>query len=205
MTSTPRSYRGVSAEERRSVRRRQLLDAGLEIVGTRGVERATMTAICVQAGLTERYFYESFRAREELLLAMVDEIAEQVRTAVLAALRDTAGEAEEKARAALAAFAAILTDDPRKGRVAIIESSALPVLRQRRHELFGGFAALVVTQARALFEDAALSSPQDEISALMLVGGLGELLAAWLRGETSAEVEDIVDVATRWFAAGMHT
>ncbi len=204
MTSTPRPYRGISAEDRKSVRRRQLLDAALEIVGTRGVERATMTAICAQAGLTERYFYESFSAREDLLLAMVEEIAEQVRTAALAALRSTEGDAEAKARAAVAAFAALLTDDPRKGRAAIIESSALPVLRQRRHELFVGFATLVVAQARALFGDSALPSPQDEISAMLLVGGLGELLTAWLQGETRAEVEDIVDVATRWFAAGMH-
>ncbi len=205
MTSTPRRYRGISAEDRQSTRRRQLLDAGLEIVGTRGVERATMTAICAQAGLTERYFYESFSAREELLLAVVDEIAEQVRTAALAALRSTEGDAEAKARAAVAAFAALLTDDPRKGRAAIIESSVLPVLRQRRHELFVGFAALVVTQARALFGDSALPPPQDEISAMLLVGGLGELLTTWLRGETRAGVDDIVDVATRWFAAGMHT
>ena len=204
MTSTPRPYRGISAEDRRATRRRQLLDAGLEIVGTRGVERATMTAICAQAGLTERYFYESFSAREDLLLAIVDEIAEQVRSAVLASLQATEGDAEAKARAAVAAFAALLTDDPRKGRAAIIESAVLPVLSQRRHELFRGFAALVVTQARSLFGDSALPSPHAEISALMLVGGLGELLSAWLRGETRAEVEDIVDGVTRWFAAGMH-
>lgn len=205
MTSTPRPYRGISAEDRRSARRRQLLDAGLEIMGTRGVERATMTAICAEAGLTERYFYESFSARDELLLAIVDEIAEQIRTAALAALRDTDGDAAAKARAAVSAFAALLTDDPRRGRAAIIESSVLPALRQRRHELFGDFAALVVAQARVLFGDSALPSPQDEISALLLVGGLGELLTAWLRGETVAGVEEIVDVATRWFAAGMHS
>lgn len=204
MTSPSRNYRGISAADRQSARRRQLLDAALEIVGTRGAERATMTAICAQASLTERYFYESFRARDELLLAMVDEIAEQVRVAALAALHDTDGDAAARARAAIAAFAALLTDDPRKGRAALIESTTLPSLRQRRHELFGGFAALVATQAKTLFGDAALPEPQDEMSALLLVGGLGELLTAWLQGETSAEVEDIVDVATRWFAAGMH-
>ncbi len=204
MTSPPRPYRGVSAKDRRATRRRQLLEAGLEIVGTSGVERATMTAICLQAGLTERYFYESFSAREDLLLTLVDEIADQVRLAVLAALRETEGDAEAKAHAAFAAFAALLTEDPRKGRAALIESSVLPALRRRRHELFGGFAALVVTQARTLFGAAALPSPHDEISALMLVGGLGELLSAWLRGETQADVEDIVDSVTRWFAVGMH-
>ncbi|MFN3340409.1 MAG: TetR/AcrR family transcriptional regulator [Dietzia sp.] len=204
MASTPRRYRGVSAEERRSARRRQLLDAALEIAGTREVERTTMTAICAQAGLTERYFYESFSARDQLLLALVDEIAEQVRTAVLSALSDTEGDTAVKAHAAIAAFAAILTDDPRKGRVAIIESAAVPALRERRHELFRDFAALVVSQARTLFGDQALPAPRDEISARLLVGGLGELITAWLQAETSADIGDIVDEATRWFTAGMH-
>jgi len=63
----------------------------------------------------------------------------------------------------------------------------------------------VVTQAEALFEDSALSPPEDEVGALLLVGGFGELLTAWLQGETSASVADIVGVVTRWFAAGMHT
>ncbi|MDV7999889.1 TetR/AcrR family transcriptional regulator [Rhodococcus sp. IEGM 1408] len=205
MASTPRPYRGVSAEERRSARRRQLLDAALELAGTRGVERATMTAICAQAGLTERYFYESFTARDQLLLTLVDEIAEQLRAAVLAALAQTEGDTAARAHAAIAAFAALLTDDPRKGRVAIIESATVPALRQRRHELFRDFAALVATQAQALFGDRALPAPRDEISARLLVGGLGELITAWLQAETSAGIEDIVDEATRWFTAGMHT
>lgn len=163
-----------------------------------------MTAICAQAGLTERYFYESFPSREQLLLALVDEIAEQVRAAVLAALAGAEGDAAARAHAAIAAFAALLTNDPRKGRVAIIESATVPVLRQRRHELFRDFAGLVVAQARTLFGSQALPAPQDEISARLLVGGLGELITAWLQSETAADVEDIVDVATRWFAAGMH-
>ena len=199
-----RTYRGIAAEDRRAVRRRQLLDAGLDLVGTRGVAGATMTAVCAHAGLTERYFYESFSARDELLLAVVDEIATDLRRAVLEALQDTPGEVEAKVRAAIATFATVLTEDPRRGRVALIESTVSPALRRRRQELFADFADLVVEQARRLFGDAALPAPQDRIGALLLVGGLGELLTVWLRGDSRAGVEDIVDVATRWFLTGMH-
>jgi AcrR family transcriptional regulator len=205
MSSPTRPYRGVSAEDRRTARRRQLMDGGLDLIGTRGCEQTTMTAVCAHVGLTERYFYESFASRDALLLAVVDEVADQARDAVLESLRVTEGDAFARAHAAIAVFAALLTDDPRKGRTAIVESSALPALRQRRQELFRTFAALVVTQAEALFEDSALSPPEDEVGALLLVGGFGELLTAWLQGETSASVADIVGVVTRWFAAGMHT
>ncbi len=181
------------------------MDAGLDLVGTLGCEQTTMTAVCAHAGLTERYFYESFASRDALLLAVVDEVAHQARDAVLESLRVTDGDAFAKVHAAIAVFAALLTDDPRKGRTAVIESSTLPALRRRRQELFRTFAGLVVTQAQALFEDSALSPPEDEVGALLLVGGFGELLTAWLQGETSASVADIVGVVTRWFAAGMHT
>ena len=86
MDPTPRRYRGVSAEERRAARRRQLLDAALEIAGTRGVERATMTAICAEAGLTERYFYESFADTDELLGAVYDQVSGQLAAEVEAAM-----------------------------------------------------------------------------------------------------------------------
>ena len=204
MATNPRRYGGLSADDRRAMRRRQLLDAALEIAGTRGADRATMTAICAQAGLTERYFYESFSSRDQVLLTLVDEIAEQVRDAVLAVLSTTDGDAGARAHAAITEFATLLTDDPRKGRVAIIESVTVPALRLRRHELFRDFAALVVVQARALFGNRSLPTPQDEISARLLVGGLAELLTAWLQAETNATVQEIVDEATRWFTAGMH-
>lgn len=63
-----------------------------------------------------------------------------------------------------------------------------------------------MTQARTPFGDRALPSPRDEISARLLVGvgGLGELITAWLQAETSASIDDIVDEATRWFTVGMH-
>ena len=70
-----RRYRGVSGDERRADRRRRLLEAGLQLLGTVGWEQTTMTAVCAEARLTERYFYESFRNREQLLLAVLDGIA----------------------------------------------------------------------------------------------------------------------------------
>ena len=85
---TERTFRGRSAQERRDERRRRLLDAGLDLIGTDGWVSATMTAICGRAGLTERYFYESFSDREALYLALIDEIAHDTETAVVSALED---------------------------------------------------------------------------------------------------------------------
>lgn len=65
-----RVYGGLTAEERQVRRRAQFVAAGLEVFGTTGFRTATVRAICRQAGLTDRYFYESFGDKEDLLLAV---------------------------------------------------------------------------------------------------------------------------------------
>ncbi|RCW46234.1 TetR family transcriptional regulator [Halopolyspora algeriensis] len=204
MPSTTRPYRGLSAEQRKAQRRARLLEAGLDLLGTAGCERATMTAICSRAKLTERYFYESFRSREQLLLAVVDQVADEVRSTVLAAVETAPDEPHARARVAISAFVDLLTADPRKGRAAIVESAAAETLRPRRHELLREFADLIVTQARSLYGTAAHAPPRDEINALLFVGGLAELLTAWLGNEIVATPADIIEAGTEQLAAALH-
>ncbi|UUV28620.1 TetR/AcrR family transcriptional regulator [Amycolatopsis roodepoortensis] len=201
MTTPKRSYRGVSAEQRRDLRREQLLEAGLDLLGTQGWRQTTMTAVCARAGLTERYFYENFAHRDELLLAVLDRIAARIRDVALRALAGPDGDPRAKAEAAIGAFVDLLTDDPRVGRAAILESAAAEPLRARRHELLVGFGQLIATQARALYGDNALPPPRDRINGLMLTGGLAELLMAWLNGEMQIDRQDIIDTVATHFAA----
>ena len=69
--STPalaRSYRGQSQEQRRAERRSRLVAGAIAVYGERGYHQATVKAVCEAAGLTERYFYESFANSEALLI-----------------------------------------------------------------------------------------------------------------------------------------
>ena len=205
LVSVPtRTYRGASAEERKAERRDRLLAAGLAVLGTLGWERTTMTSVCAEAKLTERYFYESFSGRDELLLAVVDQIAAEAKATVLAALRSAPAEPRAAAREAIAAFVGLFAADPRKGRVAILESAAAPPLRRRRQELLREFTELIVAEGHALFGAAALPPPRDQINALLFAGGLAELLAAWLTGEIDATNDQLVDAAADQFAATAH-
>ncbi|NKQ58763.1 TetR/AcrR family transcriptional regulator [Amycolatopsis sp. K13G38] len=201
MSMPKRSYRGVSSQQRRDQRREQLLEAGLDLLGTEGWQQTTMTAVCARAGLTERYFYESFAHRDELLLAVLDRVAERIRDVGLRALATPGGDPYRKATAAISAFVDLLTGDPRIGRVAMLESAAAEPLRTRRHELLREFAQLIATQAQALHGADALSPPHDQIAGLLLTGGLAELLMAWLSGELPVDRQDIIDVAATLFAA----
>ena len=204
MSESARHYGGVSAQERKAARRERLLDAGLQLFGTPGGDRVTVSAICAEAGLTERYFYESFPSRDALLLEVLEGVADEVRSAALTALEDADVEPEPRARAAIAAFVEILTSDPRKGHVAMVASAAVEPFRTRRRELLHRFARMVAEESKALYGERAWASPHDEVTALLFVGGLAELVTAWLSGDIEVPPETIVDAATYQFTATAH-
>ncbi|CCQ15562.1 Transcriptional regulator, TetR family [Rhodococcus sp. AW25M09] len=204
MASTTRRYNGMSADDRLADRRARLLDAGLEVFATAGAGGTTMTAICAQAKLTERYFYENFSSRDDLLERVVDAISDEIRAKALSALHSPAPTVEEQVHNAIDAFVGVLTEDPRKGRVAMIESLAVDSLRAYRRKSMRAFAHLVAEQSRELYGDQAYPQPQSEINGLLFIGGLAELVIAWLNDEIDITPADIVDAATRQFIAAAH-
>lgn len=183
-----RRFRGQSAQERRDERRAKLLDAALELIGADGWSAATMTAICRRAGLTERYFYESFEDRDALSIALIDALAAETRTAVLAALED----AEDPHRAVAAAVVDVLVADPRKGRAALVEGLGDERLARRRREIFAGFEALVRERA----QDFGLPDDKREVIGIAAVGATAELLARRLEGTLALDDDALVDAMT---------
>jgi AcrR family transcriptional regulator len=201
MEAGARIYGGVSAEDRRSRRREQLLEAGLELLGTEGWSATTMTAVCAHAGLTERYFYESFPDREALLVAVFDRVTSEAAEVVLAAIEGSPHEARARSRAAIAAFVELMTDDPRKGRVAFVEALGSEALMRRRYETIRTFAALLSGQARDFYGMPDGADQLVELTSFMLVGGLAEALMAWLGGELETSREQLIEDSTDLFVA----
>jgi len=201
MALPTRRYRGVSAEERHRERRERLVDAGLDLLGSEGWARTTVTAVCARARLTERYFYQSFPSREALLVAVFDRVAAEAAEVILSAVAAAPHEARARARAAIAAFVELVTDDPRKGRVALLEALGCEALERRRRETLGAFARLVADQAMAFYGAEPVRRREAELTAHFLVGGLAELLIAWLDGALTITCEELVDHCTALFVA----
>lgn len=191
-------YRGVSAEDRAAERRARLLAATLAVWADPGT-RTTMTAVCAEAGLTERYFYESFANLDEALTAVMDEIAAEIEQATVAAVEAAGEETADRVYASMRAFVQLLVDDPRKGRVAIIESVGSPVLRQRRTELLRYLAFRSAEEARTRLGLPRRGDREDEVAGLLFIGGMAELVTAWLDGTLAATPEEIVQAAARSF------
>ncbi len=192
-------YGGVDAAQRRAGRRARLLEAALELLGTEGWQAATVRAICAGARLTPRYFYESFADRDELLLALFDEIAQEGAAAVPDAVSRAPGDARAKAHAAITAFVGLVTDDPRKARVLFVEATGSAPLVSRRLETLRMFARLVASQAREFYDMSAVADPLVEESALMLAGGFAEILLGWLDGVLHVTREQLIDDCTDLF------
>ena len=208
MTTVPpvtRPYRGVSADERRAERRARLIEAGYDVLASQGAARTTMKAVRIRSGLTERYFYESFRDRDELLTALVDAVGQELRTAMLQAVAAAPNDPYSLARAAVDAAIDALASDPRKARVyreatrgghikitktAYVESLA-EALAERLRELPG-------LQAKR-------HRPALHAATMLLLFGIAETTTVWLDGDIDLTRDQLADQLARICTAAIGT
>lgn len=193
-----RTWGGRTLEDRRATRRRQLLDAAYDLLGTRGAGAVTVRAVCRGARLSERYFYESFADREALLVAVHTRVADEARRAIAAAVARAAPDPLARATAAVEAFVDLLQDDPRRGRVLLLEALADESLTRHGIDLLPTFAALIVEQIHASFSGP--DGPDDadaQLTSIALVGALTHLFLGWLDGRIAVSRERLVTHAVR--------
>jgi AcrR family transcriptional regulator len=196
-----RTYGGVSASERVAARREKLLDAGLELFGTQGFAAAGIKDICREAGVTDRYFYESFRDSRELFLAVFDRVTDELFGAVAAAVAESGGEPERQLRDAIGTFLGALADDPRKPRVLFAEAAAAgPEAAAHMRATLRRFATLVAATARPHLPPH-ISDEQVRLVALSLVGLLERVVSDREDGELAIAPGRLVDRCVTVYAA----
>jgi AcrR family transcriptional regulator len=182
-----RPYRGVSATDRRAQRRRRLIDAGLELFGTRGVAAVGIVDVCAEAGLTKRYFYENFASIDALADAVFEHVTGNLVAAVAPAIEAGAG---RDPRPALTVYTRALLGDPRVVRLLAVESQAGPLRKYRDEfptravELWFAFAA----------GDDDLPPPDElRLNAYGFVGAALQIGLAWLDGQLRLTMDETVD------------
>lgn len=199
----PRRYRGVSLEKRQGVRLAKLLEAGRTVIGTQGYQSATVRAICAEAGLTERYFYESFENREALLVAVYEHCIEQLTGAILSAIQTVSPPSPETmSNAGLRAFFSTLQQDPRVGRVLFIEvlgvSDGVDDL-YRRTTL--SFTQLVLQVSRPLYPGGRIPVRDEELVATGLVGVIIMIATRWILDGYDRSLDIVVESSLDIFNA----
>jgi AcrR family transcriptional regulator len=187
-----RPYRGIEAAERLAQRRRRFLEAGLDLLGGgQDPEDLTVRAICRQAGLAVRYFYESFADKDELVAAVFDWVIGDIAATTQAAV--TAVPLREHNRAAMANVVRTIVDDPRIGRL-LFSEHANPVLVRKRTESEELMAMLSGQSVLAAFR--VPENEQIKATAHFVVGGVAQTISSWLAGTVQLEPDELVSPPT---------
>ena len=188
---TIRKIGGKTVEERRSERWRRLIDAAVGVYGERGYRNSTVKAVCDAAGLTERYFYESFSNSEDLLCACFQEAADKLLLRVRRAGLQGGGAPMERVRAGVLEYLRHLQAEPAAARVFLIEMSSVSA---RADALVSAgldrFAALLV--------DFLASGPGDHVEPprLLLRGAIGgglHVAQAWTSSGYAEPMGSVAD------------
>jgi AcrR family transcriptional regulator len=161
------------------LRRDELIAAGVALLGSPQGPALTVRAVCRAAGLTERYFYESFTDRDEFVRAVYDDVCARAMSTLMTA--DTPRDAVER-------FVALMVDDPARGRVLLLAPEKEPVLTRSGAEWMPSFIELLQRKLTRI-TDPTLAA----MVATGLIGALTALFTAYLNGRLSVTREQFID------------
>ncbi|WP_280265860.1 TetR/AcrR family transcriptional regulator [Nocardia wallacei] len=186
-----RTWGGRTPEQRRAERRARLIEAALEIWVDHGWAAVTMRGVCSRASLNDRYFYEHFADRDELLGVAWDEVCLEVFGELSAVV------AENLERAPLdilreAISRAVELQSGGHARILLAEHAGSAVLEERRSKMLTDATDLLIAAARPYLRPG-VDETSFRMSTLMGIGGFVELLAAWRAGALDVDAGRIID------------
>ena len=192
--ASTRPYKGVPADQRIAERRARLVQAGLELFGTRGIAATRVDDVCAEAGLTKRYFYESFSSLDELAVAAVDEAIAALAEVVVPAVAEHGW---RNPRPVFEAFAGGLLADPRTVRLLVTETQH-PALAAKRQQLIELAVDLWLESDKHTVQSPEHLSTQ-RLLAHAMAGAAGEVALAWGSGRLEMTLDEIIDHLVRIF------
>ncbi|MEW5890190.1 MAG: TetR/AcrR family transcriptional regulator [Pseudomonadota bacterium] len=197
-----RVYRGVSEEARRAERKQAFIRAGIEIFARDGFAGATTRSLCAEAGLTQRYFYESFASLEDLFVAVTNHLGAQLEAHIDAAVAGAHRSAEAITRASLTAFFGFMLEDRRAARILLIEILTVgPRLELSLRRFSEGRAEHLRTLIEQLHPGIKRNRGNVRLIASGLVGAARSIAVAWMSGGYAEPLEEVVDSALRLYSA----
>jgi AcrR family transcriptional regulator len=189
-----RAYRGASPHQRVEQRRAQLVDAGVDLFGTIGYRAATIDHICARAGLSKRYFYESFPDSEALLLACYERCTNEFIDAMVTAVTEAPETIEAQLRAALVGFFSAIDADQRGARIFLLEVLGVSTAVDEAYAAqFNRAASSIEALAGDAFSTSRLPKPQLDVIAQGIFGAILTVATQWLLDHRRRPRAQLVD------------
>jgi AcrR family transcriptional regulator len=177
----------------RSARRRQLLAAAQEVFVANGYHAAAMDDIAERAGVSKPVLYQHFPGKLELYLALIDEQAEALTSAIKDALART-DDNRERIHAVLSAYFEFMDGTARSapGAYRLIFETDLgkePAVRDRVER---STREIMHAVADTVAGDTGLDRAQAELLAMTLTGGAQVAARWWLDNDRPVPHADAV-------------
>jgi len=193
-----RAYAGLAQEDRVAARRARFVEAGIELFGTQGFRGATVRGVCAAAGLTDRYFYESFASLEALLVETFGTLMGAFRERLLAhaqGVGERVGNPADIERHAAVGyelwFAAVR--DERFARIVLVEVLGVsPAVDAAYEAAMREFAEITIAQLEAALAGAKLPGARRALLGRALVGAALQVSKMWLHGGYRAPRREVV-------------
>lgn len=188
-------WAGVSPSDRQAGRRSLLVRAGFELFGDGGEAAVTIRSVCRTAELNSRYFYENFTDTSELFGAMYDEVVAELGKVLFAATVDLRDDHRARLRAGIKAILALISADPRRGKILFAGAGANPAFASRRVAAKEQLRRLILTDRRRI--DPELDPIATEVEAVMYVGAMSWMAREWAAGALGDDLDLVADAAVR--------
>lgn len=193
-------YAGKAASTRQRERKEKLILAGMKLIGSEGFAASSVDAVCAEAGLTKRYFYESFKNREELLIEAYREATRELMSSIMKAAAPYREDSRKLVRAGIQQTFTFVQQNPDKAKLIMIEAMSVRSQLGRVYgKSYGEFVDLLVAFTKPFLAD---GGPGDTILAVMAKGGVGVLIhlcQGWIAADFEQPIDELVMGAERIF------
>jgi AcrR family transcriptional regulator len=188
---------GRTAAQRHAERRQRLIDAATEIWVEGGWAAVTMRGVCSRTSLNDRYFYEHFTDRDDLLCAIWDGLRDDLLAQLIGVLT------EDRQRPPMTTLikgielvVQRISDDPGWAQIMCSRHLGSAALERRRTEILHQATNIMVAAAKPH-----LKSDADEsglrMDMLVGIGGFVELVTAWHSGLIKVTASDVIKHCSR--------
>lgn len=174
----------------------------MKVFGTTGYRTATVEKVCSEAGLTKRYFYESFSNSEDLLMAAYGRATDAMRENILAGAQAEADSTEQVLRGALTGFFTFVAENPASARIAFVEILGVsPTVDALYRKTTTSFSETVLQVAEAAGSSRGLAGPNRRTLAMGLVGAVLTIAQQWLLSPEREPLDSVIASAHTILAA----
>ena len=188
-----RKYGGVRASIRKDERRKKLMAAGLSAFGTTGYAKTSIKSICELAGLTERYFYESFKNKEELLALVYNKVVDELTEKALEILNQPDPISLEAVMEAVQGHFETFQENPEKARVLYFEvlgvSPGIDHEYRSATDRLENIISLAISKA---FPSIDIKALQNSITPTALAGAVNLVVERWVLDGFETPLQDIL-------------